>query len=58
MKFELKRYWIEVIPESEEDEAFIKDTLGLRKADDHIRLVRKNAVGLSRVSYLKTEKDQ
>ncbi len=54
MRFEMKRSSIVIIPESKLDEAYIEDTLGLKKGNQAIYLVRKNAHGLSSIAYLET----
>ena len=54
MKFEVRRFGIVVIPETKEDEAYIEDTLGLRKEGDYLHLQRRNAHGLSTIAYLET----
>ena len=56
MKFKLTRYTIEIVPENEQDEAYIVDTLGLSKGGDFVKLVRKNAIGMSCLALLETEK--
>ena len=58
MKFEVGRDAIRVIPETKADEAYIEDTLGLREDQAAIRLVRVNAMGLSCVAYLHTERER
>jgi len=47
MKMEITRNSIRIIPESEQDEAFIEDTLGLKKEGDFILLTRIAPYGLS-----------
>lgn len=41
---------------SDQETAYIEDTLGLRKEGDSLLLVRKNAMGLSCPAYLETQK--
>ncbi len=51
LRVESGRFW------PEQDVAFIEDTLGLKKDGDYVKLVRKNASGLSCPAYLVTEKE-
>ena len=62
MRLEIGRYRLMVIPEScrdqnELDTAYIEEVLALKKEGDSIRLVRKNAIGLSCLAYLETENE-
>lgn len=52
MKFELRRNGIVITPETEQDRAYIEDTLGLRNDGDVIPLRRNNASGLLSIAYL------
>jgi len=54
MKFEIRRFGIVVIPETDEDKAYIEDTLGLRGEGDAVHLQRRNAHGLNSIAYLET----
>jgi hypothetical protein len=54
MKFRVERRGISIIPENEQDEAYIEDTLGLKNHHDSIPLVRENAHGLSCMGKLST----
>lgn len=54
MKFKVGRLGITVIPENDQDEAYIEDTLGLKKHHDSIPLVRQNAASMSRMGNLST----
>lgn len=54
MKFIVERHGIEVVPENKADEAYIEDTLGLKREGDSVPLVRQNAWGLSCIAYLTT----
>lgn len=54
MKFKVSRRGIEVIPENDQDTAYIEDTLGLKQDGDAIPLVRQNAMGLSCMGSLST----
>ena len=54
MRFEIRRHGIAVIPETKEDEAYIEDTLGLRRDGDAVLLRRRNAMGLSCIAFLET----
>lgn len=54
MKFRVGRMGIDIIPEDEQDEAYIEDTLGLKKHHASTLLVRENAHGLSCMGKLTT----
>jgi hypothetical protein len=54
MKFEIERNGIMVIPQNKQDEAYIEDTLGLKKEGDYLFLVRSNIIGLRCIACLKT----
>ncbi len=63
MKLQIYRDGIDIVPEDsgypnydERDIAYIEEVLGLKKEGDSIKLVRKNAMGLSSLAYLRTEK--
>lgn len=46
MKYKLERTGIRIIPETEQDVAYIEDTLGLKNHGDHIYLTRKDQMGI------------
>ena len=53
MKFVMKKYGIQIIPENEQDEAYIEDTLKLRREGDLLPLTRVACYGLpSSLAYL------
>lgn len=54
MKFKVTRLGIDILPENEQDEAYIEDTLGLTDDNQAILLVRQNAHGLACISNLST----
>ncbi len=56
MKMEIKRNEIVIYPENPLDIAYIEEVLGLKEDGDSIELVRKDALGLSYVSRLVTER--
>lgn len=58
MKLEINRYGLSIIPDhgDERDFAYIEEVLDLKKSGDSIKLVRKNAYGLSCLGILETEK--
>lgn len=57
MRFKTGRYGIEIIPENDQDAAYIEDTLGLRESGDYVKLVRRSPAGLdSSLGWLETEK--
>lgn len=58
MRLEINRKGILVIPNSEEDEAYIEDTLGLLNDGDSIPLKRINAFALSSIAYLEATKEE
>ena len=57
MRYEISRHEIKIIPENQQDEAYIEDTLGLKHDGEWIRLRRRNAHGLLCIAYLETVKD-
>jgi len=54
MHMEVKKR-IVIYPDNEMDDAYIEKVLGLEKEGDSIKLVRRNAMGLSCIAYLETE---
>ena len=61
MELKIKRYSLQIVPEDdclgdERDTAFIEEVLGLRKEGDWVKLKRVNAMGLSYIAYLETER--
>lgn len=46
MKLQINRDSISIIPETDQDKAFIEDTLSLKESGDKISLTRINEVGL------------
>lgn len=52
MRFEVTRRGIKIVPENDQDVAFIEDTLGLNVAEDYVRLTRKNVYGTSALAYV------
>ena len=63
MKLKISRSKLEIVPdrgmligEDERDDAYIEEVLGLKKEGDYIHLVRKNAMGLSCIAYLETQR--
>jgi len=52
MKLEVERYRIKIIPESEIDEAYLEEVLGLKKKEDTIKAKRVNAINMSCWAYL------
>lgn len=63
MKIQLGRRSLRIIPEDinsvnvdERDTAYIEEVLGLRKDGDSVKLIRRNASGLSCIAYLETER--
>ena len=57
MKFKVKRYGIDIIPENEQDKAYIEDTLGLKHGEDSTPCVRKNAIGMHSIASLTITKE-
>jgi hypothetical protein len=56
MKLEVKRHGLQIVPESEQDEAYIETVLGLKEKDDSIPLRRIAAMGLDGViAFLETD---
>lgn len=58
MRFEIERDGIKIIPENDQDRAYIEDTLGLRFDKAAISLVRRNAMGLSSIAFLVTARPE
>ena len=53
MKFQIKKYGIQIIPENEQDIAYIEDTLQLKEEGDCLNLKRIASHGLPRsLAYL------
>ena len=58
MNLKVTRYAIFISPDNETDEAFIEEVLGLRKTGDSVKLVRRNAFGLSCLGNLEAKKEE
>jgi len=56
MKMEIGQSRILIIPENEQDEAYIEDTLGAKKGNANLNCRRVNAMGLSCCEYLEIER--
>ncbi|GAG94345.1 unnamed protein product [marine sediment metagenome] len=56
MKLKVNRYSIVIIPESETDEAYIEEVLGLKDANQQAVCKRVNAMGLSCIAYIEIKK--
>jgi hypothetical protein len=54
MRFNINRNGIEIVPESKIDEAYIEDTLGLKREGDAIPLVRQNVFSTHAIANLST----
>jgi len=58
MQFVLARHGIQIIPQSDQDKAYIEDTLGLKKEGDSMLLLRIAPSGLpNALAYLETAKE-
>ena len=58
MKMNITRSGIKILPENDQDEAYIKDTLGLIEKDMSIKCVRKSPMGLPHaIGWLEIEKE-
>ena len=57
MKMEVGRYGIEIIPESQIDEAYIEEVLGLKKEDD-ICICRRGVIGEDRLAFIVIEREK
>lgn len=55
MKFKLERYSIQIIPESEEDKAYLEDTIG---ASAVMQANPVQAFGLSSLAYIEIRRRQ
>lgn len=58
MRLEIGMDGLEIHPESEQDEAYIRHTLGLKKENDTILLVRKDRYLSGHASYLETQRKE
>jgi len=58
MKMEVRRYRILILPENEEDKAYIEDTLGLKNEGDRLDCKRVNVIGLSSIAYIKISRGE
>ena len=56
MRMKVGSCGIQIIPENEQDVAYIEDTLGLKEETSFIKLERINASGLSCIAYLEAKK--
>lgn len=54
MKLEVKAWGLTIIPENDQDQAYIRDTLGLRDEGDVVRLRRRNQYLSDKAAYLET----
>ena len=52
MKTKIKRFAIEIIPETEEDIAYIEEVLKLRSQGDNCRCTRQNKSNSSFIDYV------
>lgn len=58
MRMKLGRFGIMIIPEDEQDEAYIEEVLGLKEEGQSVKLRRENAAGLNKLAYLETKKEK
>ena len=56
MKLEVSRYHMTVVPETEQDRAYLEEVLGMKNNEDQCTAERINAMGLSCWAYLKIRK--
>ena len=47
-----------IVPETSRDEAYIEDTLGLKKSGDYVSCRRISPMGLSGIAYLEIKKPE
>jgi len=52
MKMDIRRYGIQIIPENDEDEAYIEEVLGLKTVKSVASCTRENAIGLQRIAHI------
>lgn len=61
MNLKVLRNSLQIIPEFRENReieiAYFEEVLGLKKDGDYVKLVRRNASGLSCIAYLETVKE-
>ena len=55
MKLKVGKRHLEIVIENEQDEAYVHDTLGLKKDGDAVQFERVNATGLSCVVALRSK---
>lgn len=64
MRLSVRSYGLEIEPEEsacprdERDTAYVRDTLGLSNKNDAIALVRHNAIGMSCLGHLATDRSR
>ena len=58
MRMEIKRYGIEIIPEDEEDIAYIEEVLGLKNEGDKADVIRYNVFGTLSLGYVTIKKQE
>lgn len=52
MKLEVRRFAIEIVPESEEDIAYIEEVLKLKSQGDSCECIRQNMLTTLSISYI------
>lgn len=59
MKLQIEVRRILIVPETEQDEAYIRDTLRIKKEGDFVKCVQVSAMGMpSCLAYLEIKKNQ
>lgn len=58
MKIEIRHHNILIIPENKQDEFYIEEALGLKKAEDWAKAVRVDGYGISSCAYIRVEKKE
>ncbi len=55
MRIEVTKLGIKIVPENAQDVIYIENFLNLKKDEDHVKCVRKNAMDLSCIAYLEIQ---
>lgn len=58
MRLNVDRYGIDITPENVQDEAFLEEVLGLKEGGATAVAYRVNAIGLSRIAYMRITKEE
>ena len=56
MEMKIERNCIEIIPENEEDEAYLEEVLGLKKDGDVAVAIRRDVYGIDKMAFVEIRK--